>query len=120
MRAVELTGFEGFESLRTVQVDTPKPRTNEVLIAVKAAGINFAEIELTKGKYPSSKPLPFFMGFEAAGTVAKLGSKVKTLKEGDKVAALVSSGGYAVCDCRRKRLYPDARRHFLCRGDHRR
>lgn len=95
MRAVELTSFEGFESLRTIQVDTPKPRTNEVLIAVKAAGINFAEIELTKGKYPSSKPLPFIMGFEAAGTVAKIGAKVKTLKEGDKVAALVSSGGYA-------------------------
>jgi len=57
MRAVELTGFEGFRSLRTVEVDTPKPRTNEVLIAVEAAGINFAEIVLTKGKYPSSKPL---------------------------------------------------------------
>lgn len=95
MRAVALTGFEGFKSLRTVEVDTPEPRTNEVLIAVQAAGINFAEIELTKGKYPSSKPLPFIMGFEAAGTVAKVGSGVKTLKEGDKVAALVSSGGYA-------------------------
>ena len=74
MRAVQLTTFEGFESLRTVEVDTPKPGANEVLIAVKAAGINFAEIELTKGKYPSGKPLPFIMGFEAAGTVAEIGS----------------------------------------------
>ena len=95
MKAVQLTAFEGFESLRTVEVDTPKPHTNEVLIAVRAAGINFAEIELTKGKYPSSKPLPFIMGFEAAGIVAEVGPSVKTVKQGDKVAALVSSGGYA-------------------------
>jgi NADPH2:quinone reductase len=95
MRAVELTGFDGFRSLRTVEVDTPRPQPNEVLIAVKAAGINFAELQLTKGKYPASKPLPFIMGFEAAGTIAELGSQVKTLKAGDKVAALVSSGGYA-------------------------
>jgi NADPH2:quinone reductase len=73
MRAVQLTAFEGFKSLRTVEVDAPKPGTNEVLIAVKAAGINFAEIELTRGKYPSGKPLPFIMGFEAAGTIAEVG-----------------------------------------------
>jgi NADPH:quinone reductase len=95
MQAIELTGFDGLSSLRTVDVDTPKPGPNEVLISVKAAGINFAEIELTKGRYPSNKPLPFIMGFEAAGTVAEVGSAVTTLKSGNRVAAIVSSGGYA-------------------------
>jgi len=95
MKAIELTGFEGLGSLRTVEIETPKPQANEVLISVRAAGINFAELELVKGRYPSSKPLPFIMGFEAAGTIAALGSSVTALKIGDKVTALVASGGYA-------------------------
>ena len=53
MQAVELTGFEGFDSLRIVDVDAPRPAANQVLMKVEAAGINFAEIELTWGRYPS-------------------------------------------------------------------
>ena len=77
MKAIELSGLEGLESLRVVD------------------GVNFAEIELTHGRYTALKPLPYIMGFEAAGFVVELGSQVKTLKVGDKIAALVSSGGYA-------------------------
>jgi NADPH2:quinone reductase len=95
MKAIELTGLEGFESLRVVEADKPKPGPNQVLIEVKAAGINFAELELTKGKYPALKPLPYIFGFEAAGIVVELGSQVKGVNVGDSVAAIVSSGGYA-------------------------
>jgi Zn-dependent alcohol dehydrogenase len=49
---------------------------------VKAAGINFAELELTRGKYPALKPLPYILGFEAAGIIAEVGSQVKNLKVG--------------------------------------
>lgn len=95
MKAVELAGFEGVKSLRLVDVAKPKPGANEVLIEVKATGINFAEIEMAKGKYPAAKKLPFVMGFEAAGIVAEVGPSTKSVKVGDKIAAVVSSGGYA-------------------------
>lgn len=95
MKAVELTGFEGLESFRLVEVDKPKPSANEILMQVKATGINFAEIEMTNGKYPAARKLPFVMGFEAAGIVVEAGPNAKNVKVGDKVAAVVSSGGYA-------------------------
>jgi NADPH2:quinone reductase len=66
------------------------------LIQVKAAGINYAEVEQIHGRYPTfGKELPFVMGFEAAGVVAEMGAGVAQFKIGDSVAALVSSGGYA-------------------------
>ena len=95
MKAIELSGLEGFQSMRVVEADKPKPGPNQVLIEVKAAGINFAELELTKGKYPALKPLPYILGFEAAGIVAELGSQVKNVSVGDKITAIVSSGGFA-------------------------
>lgn len=95
MKAVQLSGFTGLDDLRLVEIERPVPSKNEVLIQVKAAGINFAELEMTRGKYPAPRPLPFTMGFEAAGIVADIGSAVTNLKVGDKVASVVSSGGYA-------------------------
>ncbi len=95
MVAVELNGFEGLESLRVTEVEKPKPGATEVLLEVKAAGINFAEIEMTKGRYPAVRKLPFVMGFEAAGIVVEAGSQAKNVKVGDKITAIVSSGGYA-------------------------
>jgi NADPH2:quinone reductase len=95
MKAVELNGFDGPSSLRVTEVEKPKPGPNEVLIEVKAAGLNFAEIEMTKGRYPAAKKLPFVMGFEAAGIVVEAGSQAKNVKVGDKVTTLASSGGFA-------------------------
>src|SRR5260370_33498507 len=95
MKAIDLTASEGFSSLKLVEVEKPKPSANEVLIEVKAAGINFAELELTKGRYKVPRQLPFIMGFDAAGVVIEVGVQVKNLNSGDKVASLVSSGGYA-------------------------
>ncbi len=95
MKAIELTAFDGFGSLRPIEIAAPQPGPTEVLLEVKASGINFAELELARGLYPSGKKLPFVMGFEAAGTVVETGSQVHTIKPGDRVAAVVSSGGYA-------------------------
>lgn len=95
MKAVQLTGFSGFGSLRLAEVERPTPQAHEVLIKVEAAGINFAELEMAKGKYPAAKKLPFVMGFEAAGTVVETGSRANGVKVGDKITAIVSSGGYA-------------------------
>ena len=95
MKAIELSGLEGFESLRVADVERPEPGGNQVLIEVKAAGINFAELELTRGRYPALKPLPYILGFEAAGIISEVGSQVKSLKVGDAITTIVSSGGYA-------------------------
>ncbi|MEW6129854.1 MAG: NADPH:quinone oxidoreductase family protein [Acidobacteriota bacterium] len=96
MRAVQLHGFEGIKSLKLVDIGKPQPGEGEVLIAVKAAGMNYAEVEQIHGKYPTfGKEVPFVMGFEAAGVVVDTGAGVTQFKAGDPVAALVSSGGYA-------------------------
>ena len=95
MRAVVLNGYEGAKSLRMVDADKPQPAPSEILIQVKAAGINFAELELIEGRYQVPKEVPFIMGFEAAGIVIEAGHKVKSLKPGDRVTSIVSSGGYA-------------------------
>lgn len=95
MKAVELSGYEGLDDLRVVDVPKPKVAAHECLIEVKATGINFAELELTRGRYRIGKEPPFIMGFEAAGVVREIGETVKNLKIGDRVATIVSSGGYA-------------------------
>ncbi len=95
MKAVQLTGLNGFDSLEIVELDRPTPRDHELLLKVEAAGINFAELEMTKGKYPATKKLPFVMGFEAAGTVVETDSRANGVKAGDRITAIVSSGGYA-------------------------
>jgi NADPH:quinone reductase len=95
MKAIELSGYNGFESLRVIDARQPKPAVNEILIEVKAAGVNFAELELTKGRYKIPKSPPFVMGFEAAGVVVEVGSQVQHVRVGDRVTSIVSSGGYA-------------------------
>jgi D-arabinose 1-dehydrogenase-like Zn-dependent alcohol dehydrogenase len=95
MKAIELSGLEGFKSLRLADVEKPKPEANQILIEVKGSRNNFAELELTWGKYPALKPLPYVLGFEAAGIITGIGSHVKNVKVGDKVTLIVSSGGYA-------------------------
>src|ERR1700730_7884626 len=95
MKAVQLSGFAGLDSLKLVEINRPTPSKNEVLIQVKAAGINFAELEMIRGGYPAPRPLPFTMGFEASGIVADLGLGTTNLKVGDRIASIVSSGGYA-------------------------
>lgn len=95
MKAVRLSGFNGVDGLEIAEVNKPTPLPNEVLIKVEAAGLNFAELELLQGKYPSGKDLPFIMGFEAAGTVVETGTGANGVKVGDRVTAIVSSGGFA-------------------------
>ena len=95
MKAIELTGLDGVDSLDVAEVAKPVPGPGELLIEVKAAGINFADLEMAKGRYPAPAPLPYVPGFEAAGVVAALGSRVDSFAPGDRVAALMTGGGYA-------------------------
>jgi NADPH:quinone reductase len=95
MKAIQINGTQGTKSLRLVEVERPAPGANQVLIQVKATGLNYAELEQTRGRYPLYKKLPFVMGFEAAGVVVEVGSQVRTVKVGDRITTVVSSGGFA-------------------------
>lgn len=95
MKAVELFEINGIDGLRFVDAPCPKPADAQVLIRVKAAGINYAELEILHGRYPVIKELPYIMGFEAAGVIQEVGASVTNVKVGDHVTGIVTSGGYA-------------------------
>jgi putative PIG3 family NAD(P)H quinone oxidoreductase len=93
--AIVITTFGGPENmvLRDVPVDAPKP--GEILIRVRAAGVNRADAVQREGHYPPPKGSSEIMGLECAGEVAALGDGVTGFKVGDRVCALLAGGGYA-------------------------
>jgi NADPH2:quinone reductase len=93
MKAIQLTQTGGPEVLNLVDIPTPKPKTNEVLVQIKAAGVNFVDIYFREGRYPAQ--LPLVLGQEAAGVVVETGSDVKQIKTGDRVAYSAAPGAYA-------------------------
>ena len=95
MRVVEIKKHGGPEVLYIGSMPVPKPKKNEVLIKVKAAGINRPDILQREGKYPPPKGVCNILGLEISGEVIEIGKKTKNIKIGDKVCALVSGGGYS-------------------------
>jgi len=100
MKAIQYSRFGGPEVLEIVEIDTPSPRPDEVLIRVGAVGVNFFEVMMRQDRYAVTPSLPFIPGVEIAGTIAALGDGVTSLSVGDRVAAAlyvagVQSGGYA-------------------------
>src|ERR1700682_1233750 len=93
MIAVKATKFGGPEVLDYIEVPTPQPRLGEVLVRVKAAGVNFADVYQRMGKYAAS--LPFILGNEAAGVVEQVSQGVDAVKPGDRVAFCTVQGTYA-------------------------
>ena len=95
MKVVEIKKYGGPEVLEIGSREIPVLKENEVLIKVKAAGINRPDILQREGNYPPPKDSSDILGLEIAGEVVKVGKKVKNIKISDKVCALVSGGGYA-------------------------
>lgn len=93
MKAIQVQKYGGPEVLTLVDLDIPKPNPNQAIVQVKAAGINYIDIYMREGRYPT--PPPFVDGQEAAGVVTEIGSDVKGLKPGDRVAYTGIPGGYA-------------------------
>ena len=67
------------------EINIPDISSNEILIRVKAASVNFPALLMTQGKYQHKPDLPFVLGMEGAGVVEEIGSKISTFKEGDEV-----------------------------------
>lgn len=89
MRAIQISEFGDKAELRQAEVPDPTPGPGEVLVEVKAAGVNYADLLMCRGTYGGKRPLPFTPGFEAAGVVTAMGGGVTDWKVGDRVMGTV-------------------------------
>ncbi len=96
MKAIIITKPGAAEVLKLQECPMPQLKPNEVLIHVKAAGINRPDIFQRTGNYPPPPDAPQDIpGLEVAGIIAEMGSEVTQWKAGDAVCALLGGGGYA-------------------------
>ena len=96
MKAIVITRHGGPEVLELREVPTPEPGAGEVLVRVRAAGINRADVLQRMGQYPPPSGAPALIpGLEYAGEVAALGAGASAWKVGDRVMGLVPGGAYA-------------------------
>lgn len=95
MQVVRFYEYGGPEVLKVEDAPVPEPGPGEVLVKVAAAGVNYADTRRRLGAYVEPTPLPWVVGSEIAGTVAKLGPGVAGATEGQRVMALTAGGGYA-------------------------
>jgi NADPH2:quinone reductase len=95
MRAVRVHELTGPAALRVDEVPDLEPAPGQLVIDVRAAGVNFPDILITRGQYQFKPAPPFSPGGEVAGVVRAVGSGVTSLKVGDRVASTMLYGGYA-------------------------
>ena len=76
-----LTGFGGYDKMKVDTVDCPKcPERNEILVHVRASGINFADLLCRQGFYDRTPKLPASLGLEVSGDVLMVGEDVTNFK----------------------------------------
>lgn len=95
MRALICDETSGYEALRLGEMPEPVAGPGQLLIEVKAAGLNFADSLMSAGKYQVKPDLPFVPGLELAGIVRALGPGVTGHAVGDRVMATVDHGAFA-------------------------
>jgi NADPH2:quinone reductase len=95
MKAVLCKEYGPPESLVIEDIPSPRPGKGQVVITVKACGVNFPDTLIIEGKYQFKPALPFSPGGEVSGIVKELGEGVNTVKVGDRVIAFTGWGGFA-------------------------
>jgi NADPH:quinone reductase len=95
MKAVLCKQFGPPDSLVLEELAAPHAGAGEVVVAVKAASVNFPDVLIIQNKYQFKPPLPFSPGSELAGVVKEVGSGVQGWKAGDKVMAFTTYGAFA-------------------------
>ncbi len=93
MKAIQVPQTGGVEVLTFLDLPTPKPKPNEVLVKIAASGVNFIDVYFREGRYPVTPP--FIIGQEGSGVVSELGSDVKDFRVGERVAFTGVQGAYA-------------------------
>lgn len=97
--AMQIHHFGSPEVLKKTTIPRRPPGPTEVAIAIKACGVNFADILMRMGLYPEAPRRPFAPGYEVAGIVEAVGSEVTHFKPGDRVMAATYFNGYANYIC---------------------
>src|SRR5215471_6143613 len=95
MRAIVTTGNGDVRVMKVEERPDPQPQPDQVLIRVKAAGLNFADILARQGLYPDGPSKPCIMGYEVSGLVEAAGAGVDPAIIGEPVIALTRFGGQA-------------------------
>lgn len=95
MKAILCTSYGLPNALELKEVPSPKIEPDQVLIQVKACGVNFPDLLIIQNKYQFKPTLPFSPGGEVSGVILSIGNHVKNLKAGDRVIALCGWGGFA-------------------------
>src|SRR3954463_16336390 len=95
MKAVLCKAWGPPETLVVEDLPTPVPGKGRVLVAVRAAGVNFPDVLIIQNKYQLKPALPFTPGNEIAGVVKRVGEGVHGFMPGDPVIALIGTGGFA-------------------------
>ena len=109
MKAALCTHYGPPEELELREVPSPKPDKGQVLISVKACGVNFPDVLMIQDKYQFKPALPFPPGGEVAGIVKAVGDGVSNVKPGDRVCVSIGNGGFAeeaLADSRRCMIVP--------------
>lgn len=95
MRAMICRAWGLVDELKLEDVAPPTFGPGQLLIDVKATGVNYADSIMVAGRYQTKPPLPFSPGLETAGVVARCGEGVTRYKPGDRVMAIIAYGGFA-------------------------
>jgi NADPH2:quinone reductase len=107
MKALLCTELGRLDKLSVQDLPSPRPGPGQVLIDVKASGVNFPDVLMVKGLYQVKPPLPFAPGAELAGVVQAVGENVRGFEPGDRVVGFSGWGGFAEeCVAPADRLMP--------------
>jgi NADPH2:quinone reductase len=95
MKAALCTHYGPPEEMVVQDVPSPTPRKGQVVVTIKACGVNFPDVLMIQDKYQFKPALPFSPGGEIAGIVKEAGEGVTAFKPGDRVIVSIGSGGFA-------------------------
>lgn len=98
MRIV-VTHYGGPDAMTVVEEECPEPRADEVRVRVLAAGVSLPDVMMREGIHPEKPVPPFTPGWDLVGVVDRVGTQVRGVQEGQRVAALPITGAYAQYVC---------------------
>jgi NADPH2:quinone reductase len=94
MKGILVSEFGGFDVLKYEEVPDPVVEPDQVLVSVRAASVNYADIKARSGSYHLGKKPPFSPGLDVAGVVLEVGAEVTGIEPGNHVIAFPSAGSY--------------------------